>query len=75
MTRYILYVNYMSYIHILCSIMLAKDWKAHIRRPPPDQRFKTEDVTNTKGNDFEDYFLQLSCSFFLPFESFCACVI
>ena len=40
----------------------TQDWKAHIRRPPPDQRFKTEDVTNTKGNDFEDYFLSLSCN-------------
>ena len=40
----------------------AEDWKAHIRRPPPDERFRTEDVTNTKGNDFEDYFLYLSCN-------------
>lgn len=34
------------------------DWKSQIVKPAPDQRFKTEDVTNTKGNDFEDYFLK-----------------
>ncbi|CAE8624939.1 unnamed protein product, partial [Polarella glacialis] len=34
------------------------DWKSQINRPPPDQRVKTADVTNTKGNDFEDYFLK-----------------
>lgn len=27
-------------------------------RPPPDTRYRTEDVTNTKGHDFEDYFLK-----------------
>ena len=36
----------------------SEDWKAQIRRPPPDQRYKTEDVTATKGNEFEDYFLK-----------------
>merc|ERR1719450_2031409 len=35
-----------------------EDWKNQINRPPPDQRVKTEDVTATKGNDFEDYFLK-----------------
>merc|ERR1719198_227334 len=35
-----------------------EDWKAQIQRPPPDTRTKTEDVTATKGNDFEDYFLK-----------------
>jgi len=34
------------------------DWKSQIQRPAPDQRHKTEDVTATKGNDFEDYFLK-----------------
>jgi len=29
-----------------------------VRRPPPDTRLKTEDVTRTKGNDFEDYYLK-----------------
>mmetsp|Transcript_34452 Transcript_34452/g.42455 ORF Transcript_34452/g.42455 Transcript_34452/m.42455 type:complete len:488 (+) Transcript_34452:101-1564(+) len=28
------------------------------KRPPKDTRIKTEDVTKTKGNDFEDYFLK-----------------
>lgn len=27
-------------------------------RPPPDTRFKTKDVTATKGNEWEDYFLK-----------------
>merc|ERR1719335_2151725 len=35
-----------------------EEWKSKINRPPPDQRVKTEDVTATKGNDFEDYFLK-----------------
>lgn len=34
------------------------DWKSQINRPPPDSRVKTADVTATKGNDFEDYFLK-----------------
>ncbi|KAH7447250.1 hypothetical protein KP509_01G098800 [Ceratopteris richardii] len=34
------------------------DWKSQIKRPPPDTRYKTEDVTATKGNEFEDYFLK-----------------
>jgi ATP-dependent RNA helicase DDX6/DHH1 len=34
------------------------DWKANVNRPPADNRVKTEDVTKTKGNDFEDYFLK-----------------
>jgi ATP-dependent RNA helicase DDX6/DHH1 len=34
------------------------DWKAKLNRPPPDTRVKTEDVTATKGRDFEDYFLK-----------------
>jgi ATP-dependent RNA helicase DDX6/DHH1 len=29
-----------------------------IKRPPKDTRPQTEDVTKTKGNDFEDYFLK-----------------
>ena len=29
-----------------------------LQRPEPDKRFRTEDVTNTKGNDWEDYFLK-----------------
>ncbi|KAI0493599.1 hypothetical protein KFK09_023718 [Dendrobium nobile] len=36
----------------------SQDWKTQLRVPPPDTRYKTEDVTATKGNDFEDYFLK-----------------
>ena len=37
---------------------LGDDWKEKINRPPKDMRAKTEDVTATKGNEFEDYFLK-----------------
>eukprot|EP00898_Chlorokybus_atmophyticus_P004535 jgi/Chlat1/5082/Chrsp33S05074 len=37
---------------------LADDWKSKLVLPPKDDRFKTEDVTATKGNEFEDYFLK-----------------
>jgi ATP-dependent RNA helicase DDX6/DHH1 len=33
-------------------------WKKQVRVPEKDTRVKTEDVTKTKGNDFEDYFLK-----------------
>eukprot|EP01137_Pigoraptor_chileana_P003028 Opistho-2@42642 len=33
-------------------------WKDKLRLPAKDSRPKTEDVTNTKGNEFEDYFLK-----------------
>ncbi|XP_057497762.1 DEAD-box ATP-dependent RNA helicase 8-like [Actinidia eriantha] len=36
----------------------SQDWKAQLRIPPPDTRYRTEDVTATKGNEFEDYFLK-----------------
>lgn len=36
----------------------SEDWKSNLKLPPPDTRYKTEDVTATKGNDFEDYFLK-----------------
>ena len=35
-----------------------EDWRASLKAPPKDTRFKTEDVTMTKGNDFEDYYLK-----------------
>lgn len=38
--------------------MADTDWKATITRPPPDKRKQTEDVTATKGTDFEDYYLK-----------------
>eukprot|EP00967_Tisochrysis_lutea_P085603 scaffold120274_cov33-Tisochrysis_lutea.AAC.4 len=34
------------------------DWKDSLALPARDERVKTEDVTATKGNDFEDYFLK-----------------
>ncbi|RZC01848.1 DEAD-box ATP-dependent RNA helicase 8-like isoform X1 [Glycine soja] len=37
---------------------LSQDWKARLKIPPADTRYKTEDVTATKGNEFEDYFLK-----------------
>jgi len=36
----------------------AEEWKTGLALPPKDIRPKTEDVTATKGNDFEDYFLK-----------------
>ncbi|MDP2438820.1 MAG: DEAD/DEAH box helicase [archaeon] len=34
------------------------DWKDHLHLPERDARLKTEDVTATKGNSFEDYYLK-----------------
>lgn len=34
------------------------NWRALVKAPTPDTRHKTEDVTATQGNDFEDYFLK-----------------
>ncbi|KAK3156858.1 hypothetical protein QOZ80_2AG0112900 [Eleusine coracana subsp. coracana] len=36
----------------------SEDWKAQLNIPAPDTRYRTEDVTATKGNEFEDYFLK-----------------
>ncbi|GFR41760.1 hypothetical protein Agub_g2516 [Astrephomene gubernaculifera] len=36
----------------------AEDWKTRLALPPKDARVRTEDVTATKGNEFEDYFLK-----------------
>jgi len=35
-----------------------ENWKDKLNLPKPDSRPKTEDVTATKGNDFEDYYLK-----------------
>lgn len=35
-----------------------EDWKDGLTKPAADERYRTEDVTQTKGNDFEDYFLK-----------------
>jgi ATP-dependent RNA helicase DDX6/DHH1 len=48
----------MSNIVDTTKISLDEDWKAQLRLPAKDERQKTEDVTATKGNDFEDYFLK-----------------
>lgn len=34
------------------------DWKEKLSLPPKDDRRKTADVTATKGNDFQDYYLK-----------------
>lgn len=34
------------------------DWRTLVKAPPKDTRVKTADVTNTKGNEFEDYYLK-----------------
>jgi len=34
------------------------DWRSKLQLPPKDTRYKTEDVTKTKGNEFEDFFLK-----------------
>ncbi|KAL6560324.1 Envelope glycoprotein gp160 [Orobanche gracilis] len=36
----------------------SQDWKTQLKLPPQDTRYRTEDVTATKGNEFEDYFLK-----------------
>lgn len=36
----------------------GEDWKSQLALPPKDTRRQTEDVTATKGNDFEDYYLK-----------------
>jgi len=36
----------------------GSEWKDQLNLPAKDLRYKTEDVTATKGNSFEDYFLK-----------------
>jgi ATP-dependent RNA helicase DDX6/DHH1 len=35
-----------------------EDWKNGLNVPQKDNRFQTTDVTNTRGQEFEDYFLK-----------------
>jgi len=35
-----------------------KGWKSQLKLPPKDSRKKTSDVTDTKGNEFEDFCLK-----------------
>lgn len=37
---------------------LHVNWKSKLKCPPPDRRYRTADVTETKGNEFEDYCLK-----------------
>ena len=34
------------------------NWKQQLKLPPKDTRQKTTDVTDTKGNEFEDFCLK-----------------
>jgi ATP-dependent RNA helicase DDX6/DHH1 len=36
----------------------SQKWRKKIKAPPKDTRVKTEDVTKTKGHEFEDYDLK-----------------
>lgn len=40
------------------SAATGEGWKSQLNIPDKDLRYKTEDVTATKGNSFEDYFLK-----------------
>jgi len=40
------------------TISNDENWKTQLKLPNKDLRPKTEDVTATKGNDFEDYYLK-----------------
>ncbi|GAA5998720.1 hypothetical protein JCM5350_005400 [Sporobolomyces pararoseus] len=42
----------------LPSTAQPENWKDKLNLPQKDTRPQTEDVTNTKGNEFEDYFLK-----------------
>ncbi|KAK5699340.1 DExD/H-box ATP-dependent RNA helicase dhh1 [Elasticomyces elasticus] len=35
-----------------------EDWKANLKQPTKDKRVQTEDVTKTKGLEFEDFYLK-----------------
>ena len=39
-------------------LFLSSGWKTQLKLPPKDLRKKTTDVTDTKGNEFEDYCLK-----------------
>ncbi|KAI9020510.1 P-loop containing nucleoside triphosphate hydrolase protein [Hyaloraphidium curvatum] len=44
--------------HISSGSKEDTEWRNNLKLPPKDPRVKTEDVTATKGNEFEDYFLK-----------------
>mmetsp|Transcript_20398 Transcript_20398/g.42538 ORF Transcript_20398/g.42538 Transcript_20398/m.42538 type:complete len:404 (+) Transcript_20398:26-1237(+) len=37
---------------------MSEDWKEGLKAPAKDERHKTEDVTQTKGREWEDFFLK-----------------
>ncbi len=41
---------------------LPTGWKSQLKLPPKDMRKKTSDVTDTKGNEFEDFCLKRECA-------------
>ena len=49
--------NY-AYLKKNFSLFLSSGWKTQLKLPPKDLRKKTTDVTDTKGNEFEDYCLK-----------------
>ena len=57
--------TYVNHIHIhhyisnnFCRPSITDSWKSTLRPPPKDIRPQTEDVTATKGTEFEDMFLR-----------------
>ena len=46
---------------------LPAGWKSQLKLPPQDTRKKTTDVTETKGNEFEDFCLKRRLLLF-PFD-------
>ena len=45
-------------------------WKNNLKLPPKDNRVKTTDVTDTKGNEFEDFCLTRKLMKFASFDYF-----
>ncbi|EDW28395.1 GL19172 [Drosophila persimilis] len=43
---------------ILANISDDMGWKSKLKLPPKDNRFKTTDVTDTRGNEFEEFCLK-----------------
>ena len=67
---YCLHIFISIYLHVFISIKLVykykyiikiisrgDNWKSKLNIPEKDKRIQTSDVTNTKGNEFEDYCL------------------
>ncbi|GKB47658.1 DEAD-box ATP-dependent RNA helicase 8 [Tanacetum coccineum] len=58
-TRFLEDVGRASSVLLAGGTMLSsQDYKAQLRLSPANTRYRTEDVTATKGNEFEDYFLK-----------------